>query len=134
MGPEHGIWDEIPIARFKKLWEMEQNRAVVAYKAGAVKGGILLAEDTADWLAMRGTSAPEGVSLYQFTVLALDNYWQLNDPWAKFVEIGVRIEDLPGAELGEARIDALGPDGLPTAATIIIDRDAAGIGWFVDAN
>ena len=48
--------------------------------------------------------------------------------------VTIQIENLSGSQLGEARITSIGPDGLPTAGVIVIDRDAAGIGWFVDST
>jgi hypothetical protein len=47
-------------------------------------------------------------------------------------QISVCFQHLGGGELGESRIDAVGPDGLPTAGTILISPNAAGVGWFVD--
>jgi RHS repeat-associated protein len=46
----------------------------------------------------------------------------------------VVMEDLPAGQLGEARIDAVGPDGLPTAGTIVLSPDAAGVGWFAGST
>ena len=48
------------------------------------------------------------------------------------LDIAVVFDDLPGAKLGEARIAELSDNGLPTAGTIVLDREAAGFGWFVD--
>ncbi len=51
---------------------------------------------------------------------------------AAAIQISVSLADLPDGQLGEARIDAVGADGLPTAGTIVLDRNASGLGWFVD--
>jgi RHS repeat-associated protein len=48
------------------------------------------------------------------------------------LSIRLQVEDLPGKELGEARVTQIGPDGLPTAGTIVISPNAAGAGWFID--
>ena len=48
------------------------------------------------------------------------------------IQFTVRLQPLPTGELGEARIDAVGLEGLPTAGTIILSPNAAGLGWFVD--
>ncbi|KPJ75957.1 MAG: hypothetical protein AMJ54_13385, partial [Deltaproteobacteria bacterium SG8_13] len=48
------------------------------------------------------------------------------------LQIDVRLEDLPDGQLGQSIIDAIGQNGLPTAGTIVLDIDAAGVGWFVD--
>jgi hypothetical protein len=50
------------------------------------------------------------------------------------LQIALETGILPAGELGEARIDAVGPDGLPTAGTIVLSADADGVGWYVDLN
>jgi hypothetical protein len=50
------------------------------------------------------------------------------------ITLNVSLQDLPDGQLAEARIDAFGPDGLPSAGTIVLDINAAGIGWFVDTT
>jgi DNA-binding beta-propeller fold protein YncE len=50
------------------------------------------------------------------------------------IELNVSVQDLAGGELAEARVDAVGADGLPTAGTIVLDDDAAGVGWYVDST
>ncbi|CAB5137262.1 hypothetical protein D3OALGB2SA_4008 [Olavius algarvensis associated proteobacterium Delta 3] len=42
------------------------------------------------------------------------------------------FEDLPGSQLGETHTTTLDPSGNPSAGTIILDTNAAGVGWFVD--
>ncbi|MFH1842062.1 MAG: Ig-like domain-containing protein, partial [bacterium] len=50
------------------------------------------------------------------------------------IQLSLSLQDLADGELGRARIDEIGSDGLPSAGTIILDTDAAGVGWFVDAT
>jgi VCBS repeat-containing protein len=50
------------------------------------------------------------------------------------INMSVILQDLPDGQLAEARVDAIGLDGLPVAGTIVLDTNAAGIGWFVDAT
>ena len=75
------------------------------------------------------TTAPDGFAQIEIPFL---NLWNIKLGELVSLDVTVHLEDLPFGELGEARIDAVGPDGLPTAGTIIIDTDAAGVGWFVD--
>src|SRR5205823_7909370 len=44
----------------------------------------------------------------------------------------ITTEALPGTQVGEARVTRLNSRGLPAAGTIVLDIDAAGIGWFAD--
>jgi Pretoxin HINT domain len=48
------------------------------------------------------------------------------------IQLTVTFEDLPAGELGEAHIDDIGSNGLPTAGTILLSTDADGVGWYVD--
>ncbi len=50
------------------------------------------------------------------------------------MQITLAIEDLPESQVGEARITRYSQQGLPAVGTIVLDSDAAGVGWFVDAT
>jgi len=45
-------------------------------------------------------------------------------------EIQLVVADLPGAELGHGSIISVGADGLPELGRVVIDSDAAGLGWY----
>lgn len=49
------------------------------------------------------------------------------------VSISVSWQDLEGAELGYSQFTDFS-DGLPTAGIVVLDRDAAGFGWYLDAD
>ena len=48
------------------------------------------------------------------------------------LDINFQITDLPTGQLAEATITGFDENGTPNAGTIVIDRDANGIGWFID--
>jgi hypothetical protein len=60
--------------------------------------------------------------------------WQtalgLEDP----ISIQFVVSDLGGTQLGEGRALQLDEDGRPTAGRVVIDDDAAGLGWFLDVD
>jgi hypothetical protein len=45
----------------------------------------------------------------------------------------VLVATLPAGELGETRVTAWNDNGVPTAATIVLSPDGAGLGWYVDS-
>jgi len=45
-------------------------------------------------------------------------------------QIQLVVADLPGAELGHGSIISVGADGLPELGRVVIDSDAAGLGWY----
>ncbi|MCP5250095.1 MAG: cadherin-like domain-containing protein, partial [Candidatus Accumulibacter sp.] len=93
-------------------------------------------------IADTGTVTVPGVGADVLTMNMLDasgttaqaafDLWSSRLQGTASMQIGVSLEDLPDGQLGEARIDAVGADGLPTAGTIVLDRNASGVGWFVD--
>ena len=48
------------------------------------------------------------------------------------LDIDFQITDLPSGQLAEATITDFDNSGKPNAGTILIDRDANGVGWFID--
>ncbi len=50
------------------------------------------------------------------------------------INVRLAIRDLGGANLGEARITALDEDGIPSAGVVIVDDDAAGLGWYASLD
>jgi hypothetical protein len=48
------------------------------------------------------------------------------------IEITYQITDLPAGQLAEATITGFNAEGKPNQGTIFIDRNANGIGWFID--
>jgi RHS repeat-associated protein len=108
-------------------------------ETGAAKTTKAFIKSGGKWLAgvQIGTSTegglgdPTALSVILRDVIAR---WQGDLPGAALPHIQLVIADLPTGELGEAVIDAVGPDGLPTAGTILLSPNAAGVGWFVDHN
>ena len=72
-------------------------------------------------------SAPNALPITDFLALSENQFHLTSIP-----KIDVRWENLSANELAEARVDAVGPDGLPTAGTILLSTNAAGIGWYID--
>ncbi len=48
------------------------------------------------------------------------------------LDIDFQIADLPKGQLAEATITGFEDSGVPNAGRILIDRDANGVGWFID--
>jgi PKD repeat protein len=48
------------------------------------------------------------------------------------LDVDFQITDLPSGQLAEATITGFDDSGVPNAGTILIDRDANGVGWFID--
>jgi YD repeat-containing protein len=48
------------------------------------------------------------------------------------LDVDFQITDLPSGQLAEATIIGFDSSGVPNAGTILIDRDANGVGWFID--
>jgi large repetitive protein len=44
------------------------------------------------------------------------------------------VTNLPKGQLAEAQVSEFGANGAPTKATIFIDDDANGVGWFIDTT
>jgi len=65
------------------------------------------------------------------TVAALD-LWAQDLKVSLSIPLIVTFGGLPVGELGEAMIDSVDSNGMPTAGTIILSSDAAGVGWFID--
>jgi hypothetical protein len=56
--------------------------------------------------------------------------WQTTTP----INLNFEITNLPTGQLAEATITGYNSDGTPRTATITIDNDANGVGWFIDAT
>ncbi len=108
--------------------------AIVACKDGFIPGGLLLPTQvvttpSTDHLAISDPGAVDD------RCAAARGAWSSVLPPGTTISIDVQFTDLPGNELGEARITAgSGPGGLPTAGIIFLDRDAGGAGWYVDVT
>ncbi len=48
--------------------------------------------------------------------------------------VHLNVENLPGTQLGYALIHNIDAEGRPNEVTIIVDQDAAGHGWYLDAT
>jgi hypothetical protein len=59
------------------------------------------------------------------------NLWQNLLPPTN-IDITYQITDLPTGQLAEATITGFDAEGNPNQGTILIDRNANGIGWFID--
>jgi hypothetical protein len=60
----------------------------------------------------------------------LSSYWNLSNS----VNLTFDITDLPTGQLAEATITGYDSNGRPNSATISIDYDANGVGWFIDTT
>jgi large repetitive protein len=50
------------------------------------------------------------------------------------INLTFKVTNLPKGQLAEAQVDEFGANGLPIQATILIDDDANGVGWFIDTT
>jgi large repetitive protein len=50
------------------------------------------------------------------------------------VDLTFKVTNLPKGQLAEAQVNGFGANGLPSQATILIDDDANGVGWFIDST
>jgi hypothetical protein len=103
---------------------------------GAVKNTETFFKSGGKWLAATQTGDSSANDLADRALLAaiLNDVaadWQADLPGAVLPQVHLAVQDLPAGELGEAVIDAVGADGLPTAGTIVLSPSAAGVGWFV---
>jgi PKD repeat protein len=62
------------------------------------------------------------------------NFWQSLLPSHQPLEVNFQIGDLADGQIAEAQVTKFSSTGVPVGGTIIIDRDAQGAGWFVDAT
>jgi hypothetical protein len=62
------------------------------------------------------------------------NLWQNLLPDHRQLDVNFQIADLANGEIAQAQVTKFSPTGLPTGGTILIDRQAQGAGWFVDAT
>src|SRR5262249_42895181 len=85
-----------------------------------------------------GTTAGPGANSLSFASTAQSIPTNALENWDSLLssigpmQITLTTEDLPGSQVGEARVTRVGYNGLPAAGTIVLDKDAAGMGWFVD--
>ncbi|HEX4608629.1 MAG TPA: tandem-95 repeat protein, partial [Urbifossiella sp.] len=100
------------------------NSASVVVTPRPLKATATGSDDTAVSGALEAAAGTEAAEAMSFWSSLMTSPIQL--------DLTVQFDDLPVGLLGEARIDAVGIDGLPTAGTIILSRNAAGVGWFID--
>ncbi len=81
-----------------------------------------------------GSENPSTLTISTAAAMAADaeEVWESVVPTAEPPTISVALENLPGSELGQVNITAFGASGLPSAATIYLSPNAAGVGWYVD--
>jgi PKD repeat protein len=56
--------------------------------------------------------------------------WHTTTP----IDLAFKIQDLPTGQLAEGTITSYNTNGTPKTATITIDNDANGVGWFLDST
>jgi hypothetical protein len=66
--------------------------------------------------------------------LAAISLWQQQLYSTTPIDLNLAITNLPTGQLAEATITGYDTNGRPNAATISIDTDANGIGWFLDST
>lgn len=59
-------------------------------------------------------------------------FWNLFLQPSILFNINLQITDLPPGQLAEAVITQYDPSGHPNGGTLLIDRDANGLGWYID--
>jgi Bacterial Ig domain len=64
--------------------------------------------------------------------LAAISLWQQQLHFTTPIDLNFNITNLPTGQLAEATITGYNTKGTPQTATITIDEDANGIGWFID--
>jgi DNA/RNA endonuclease G (NUC1) len=90
-------------------------------------------------------SLPSSVSSQQFfpTSVSHDNlsnlltniYSTAQSIWQSTpINLTFEVTNLPKGQLAEAQVSEFGANGSPTKATILIDDDANGVGWFIDST
>ncbi len=60
--------------------------------------------------------------------------WKIAGLDTSTLTVNLHVQDLPGSQLGYALIHNVDEKGRPDVVTIVVDRDAAGHGWFIDAT
>jgi hypothetical protein len=86
----------------------------------------ILAASTSDILVSAfdlGPTLQSSLQKWQATGIDLDG-----------LQVHLRVESLPGTQLGYAEIHRLQGDGLASEVSIVLDDDAAGHGWFIDST
>jgi len=63
---------------------------------------------------------------------AAEHQWQAALGYLAPVDVSITVAPLQAGELAETRFTASNSRGVPTAATITLSPDAAGLGWFID--
>ncbi|MFT3856662.1 MAG: Ig-like domain-containing protein [Aquabacterium sp.] len=100
-------------------------------------GGALTAGHTSGTVTLPAATRLQDTSAsLQLADLATLLWNQLRPAGMAAADLALRIEiaDLPDGELGHAYITQLNAAGLPSEGKIVLDIDADGHGWFVDAT
>jgi hypothetical protein len=88
-------------------------------------------------------SNPRSVSIRQFISVHDSNPQLVNNIYSTAqtlwhtttpIDLTFKIQDLPTGQLAEGTITSYNTNGTPKTATITIDDDANGIGWFLDTT
>jgi hypothetical protein len=70
-------------------------------------------------------------NLVNFVASTILDFWQAFD---SAFDLTLAIRDLPAGQLAEAQITQYDSTGAPSAATLLLDTDANGLGWFIDTT
>ena len=73
------------------------------------------------------------VEVAELMTQAALEFWEVAAPGALPFEVTVAVQDLPDLELGHSSLMQVG-DQADVQAAIVVDDDAAGVGWYVDAT
>ncbi len=130
--PAGGIREQMNADDFASAREVAGSHAIVNYPEGSIFAGIPLLG--AELNATARATPAVGPALWQSVSADASVLWAAAFPAVVLPQITVEFESLPGGELGDTVITAFDANGLPTAGTIILSSDAAGLGWFVDAT
>ncbi|MEI9924472.1 MAG: VCBS domain-containing protein [Bradyrhizobium sp.] len=130
--PRMGIFGRTELMFTNDFLSRFQARGNIALTGVLVPGGVLQATQP----IVPPDLGHLSISNEQLSTIAdaAQALWNAMLPPGTAISINVQFTDLPGTELGEARIDSVGTGGLPTTGTIFIDSDAGGTDWYVDST
>jgi RHS repeat-associated protein len=140
---DFAVSHNLPFPKSWYGWGRAQVRDILTKSVGLrdLRGGAFLSQGESDGEQLRGAIVGDGTASAALDLLSGRDAFALGvTSWLAALrdvggmQLSVIVEDLPGAQVGEARITRLNSRGLPAAGEIVLDLDAAGVGWFVDTT
>jgi hypothetical protein len=105
--------------------------------------GYITEEDVSKITLTSSVSSQHSSSFHQFSFDSHNSNPQLTNIYSTAqtlwhtttpIDLAFKIQDLPTGQLAEGTITSYNTNGTPKTATITIDDDANGIGWFIDTT